>query len=571
MKILIILIFISISCNSWCYKYTLPGDINWPKLSDFFNLESKISGKVLIRGDIDYKPHTWNKITHIPQPAVIIQPITNNDIIESLKFAKKFNLRLSVQSTGHHQDHRNIFDNSVHIDMSLMNHKSIDLNTKTVSLGPGNNFTQIHKFVQDKSNKSLIVVSGADPGVGIYGWTTGGGHGPLSKLYGLGVDNLLSIDLILANYSIITASENQNAEIFRAIRGSGGSTYGIAVNLTVRLHPNPGKMSIFTGVYSLDSDTADLVSEWIINAPNYAYSYLLPNNYGSSSFAYFSAFCFSEKANCQHLLEKLKVGCIPNLESKITCNPSYDIFESYYDYFKTVNSERSGTAYLASTALNSLNIKQALREILEFLNKTPYTGCSGNAVLGGASSMLDVNSEKTSISKDMRNGLMAITCFSMMDESTSVSDRRYQVEVMDHFAESILRKYSNWVYWNEPQHNFPKNDWKDRYWGGIENYNKLLKIKIELDQDNMFTCYHCVGYERELNEMPSVCPKYNCTCSNTPDGLCAKVDDIRCWLNQTYYEDKCPTQMPNSNNFLTNILQNLFSFFKNLFRIIFQH
>ena len=64
----------------------------------------------------------------MPKPAVIIQPINSNDVIESLKFAKKYNIRLFVQSTGHHQDHRN-------------------------------------------RNK----------GVGIYGWTTGGGHGHLPE------------------------------------------------------------------------------------------------------------------------------------------------------------------------------------------------------------------------------------------------------------------------------------------------------------------------------------------------------------------------------------------------------
>ena len=96
-----------------------------------------IQGKVILKGDADYKPHTWNIVTNIPKPAVIIQPINSLDIIEGLKFAKKFNIRLSIQSTGHHLDHRNIYDNSVHIDMSTMNSKAIDLDKKTLTLGPG--------------------------------------------------------------------------------------------------------------------------------------------------------------------------------------------------------------------------------------------------------------------------------------------------------------------------------------------------------------------------------------------------------------------------------------------------
>ncbi|CAF0723005.1 unnamed protein product [Brachionus calyciflorus] len=569
MKYLLIFILILKISKLWSFNYALPGDISWPKLSDFVDLETKIIGKIFIRGDNDYKPHTWNKITSIPKPAVIIQPITNNDIIEALKFSKKFNLRISVQSTGHHQDHRNILDNSVHIDMSSMNHKRINLQDKTVTLGPGNNFTQILKFVEEQSNKSLVVASGADPGVGIYGWTTGGGHGPFTKQYGLGVDNLVSIDLILADYSIVTVSENINPEIFRAIRGSGGSTYGIAVSLTVRLHPSLGKMSVFTGVFELNASTVDLISDWIINAPDYAYSYLITNNFGSFKLTTFSAFCLNDEENCQNLLEKLRTGCIPTPEIKVTCNPLYNLFDSYYEYFKTVQSERGAATYLSSTALNSSNIKNGLKEILEFINTTPYTGCSGNAVLGGASSKMDPNSEKTSISKEMRNGLMAITCYSMMEESTPIDDKKYQVKVMDDFAEKILKKYSNWVYWNEPQHNFPKNDWKERYWGGIENYNKLLDIKIKLDPDNLFTCYHCVGYERKFNEMPSVCPENKCTCSNTPNGVCATVNNIRCWSNSTFYSDQCNSQNQEPKHFLTKILQIIITFFKSLFNNIF--
>ena len=75
--------------------------------------------------------------TNTPQPAVIVQPANNQDVINSLKFARLFNIRISVQSTGHHQDHRNIYDNSVHIDMSSMNFKQLNLKDKTLTLGTG--------------------------------------------------------------------------------------------------------------------------------------------------------------------------------------------------------------------------------------------------------------------------------------------------------------------------------------------------------------------------------------------------------------------------------------------------
>ena len=176
--------------------------------------------------------------------------------------------------------------------------------------------------------------------------------------------------------------------------------------------------------------------------------------------------------------------------------------------------------YLASTSLSSSNLKPALQEITTYLANNLYTGCSANAVLGGASATMDLDRSQTSVSPDMRNALMAITCFSVLTVDLSVNDKKYQVSLMDNLAENVYKKYSSWVYWNEPQHNFPKGDWQQRYWGGMDNYNKLLSVKQKYDPQNMLSCYHCVGYESFENEDPSVCPAVHCTCSNTPQGVC---------------------------------------------------
>jgi FAD/FMN-containing dehydrogenase len=158
--------FILKSLNA--FEYSLPGDPSWPTLYNFTSFRSNIQGKVMLRGENGYTPHTWNQMTNTPKPAMIVQPMSAQDVKEALKFARTFKLRISVQSTGHHQDHRNIYDNGVHIDMSSMTHKSIDLKAKTLTLGSGNNFSQIQAFVAQASNSTLVAACGADPGVNIY-------------------------------------------------------------------------------------------------------------------------------------------------------------------------------------------------------------------------------------------------------------------------------------------------------------------------------------------------------------------------------------------------------------------
>ena len=73
-------------------------------------------------------------------------------------------------------------------------------------------------------------------------------------------------------------------------------------------------------------------------------------------------------------------------------------------------------------------------------------------------------------------------------------------------------------------HDFPQNDWKERYWGGLDNYNRFLKVKLQYDPNNYFTCYHCVGYDSAVSGVePALCPQesVSCTCNNNLNGTCS--------------------------------------------------
>ena len=313
--------------NNSYWPWTLPSYSLWPSNTVFQSLRSSISGNVIIKGDSNYSPHTWNGLTNTPKPAVIIQPLNSNDIIVALKFAKQYSIRVSVQSTGHHQDHRNIQDNSILIDMSTMNSLSYNSAQKTLTTSPGNTFATIQTYVSTQTNKAYVALGGADPSVGIYGWTVGGGHGALTRLYGLGVDALISVDLIIANFTVITASATQNQALFRALRGSGGGAYGIAISLTVQLYADPGTVSTFTGNFPLTTAISTMFANWIASAPNYASAYFIPNNYGSlGSLITISAQCFSSSSTCSTVLSTLQTGCTSS------CYLSLDKYSHYYDF-----------------------------------------------------------------------------------------------------------------------------------------------------------------------------------------------------------------------------------------------
>jgi hypothetical protein len=92
-------------------------------------------------------------------------PTDRSDILTAYTFDVDHKMRVSVQSTGQHQDVRNIYDNSVHFDMSLMKGKNLDLINKQITVETGNNFGDIHEYIRYATNQTLVVISGYDRGV----------------------------------------------------------------------------------------------------------------------------------------------------------------------------------------------------------------------------------------------------------------------------------------------------------------------------------------------------------------------------------------------------------------------
>ena len=107
-----------------------------------------------------------------------------------------------------------------------------------------------------------VVTSGHAANVGIVGWTCGGGHSQLGPLYGLGVDQVLEIEMVGADGSIIIANKNgtdvyngvnhqhlDDSDLFWAMRGGGGGTWGILTSMTIKLH-YPGRNYCTSNCYT---------------------------------------------------------------------------------------------------------------------------------------------------------------------------------------------------------------------------------------------------------------------------------------------------------------------------------
>jgi hypothetical protein len=104
-----------------------------------------------------------------------------------------------------------------------------------VTFGAGQQFDGLYKFADDNG---ITVLGGASGSVGpAGGWITGGGHSAITNAFGLGVDNVLQIRTVLPNGTYVTVNECQNQDLWFALRGGGGGTFGVNFEMTTRALP----------------------------------------------------------------------------------------------------------------------------------------------------------------------------------------------------------------------------------------------------------------------------------------------------------------------------------------------
>jgi len=167
------------------------------------------------------------------RPRMIVRCADVADVIRSVNFSRENNLLLSIRSGGHNAGGLGICDDGLVIDLSLMKYTRVDPTAKTVKAGAGCTWGDIdhatHIF-------GMATPSGIISTTGVGGLTLGGGIGHLTRKYGLTIDNLLSVDMVLADGTFVTANAGQNQDLFWAVRGGGGN-FGVVTEFTFKLHP----------------------------------------------------------------------------------------------------------------------------------------------------------------------------------------------------------------------------------------------------------------------------------------------------------------------------------------------
>ena len=167
------------------------------------------------------------------RPAFVTRPLDVSDVVASVELAAEAGLPVSIRGGGHGVAGLCVGDGSLVVDLRLMRDVTVDPDARTAVCGGGSTWDDLDPRAQ---RHGLATPGGTFGDTGIAGLTLGGGVGHLTALHGLTLDNLIAATVVTADGSVVRAADDENPELFWALRGGGGN-FGVAVDFTYRLHP----------------------------------------------------------------------------------------------------------------------------------------------------------------------------------------------------------------------------------------------------------------------------------------------------------------------------------------------
>lgn len=228
--------------------------------------QASLRGQLIRPSDINYdQARTVYNGMIDKHPAFVARCANVADVMHCVNFARDHKLLLAVRGGGHNGPGLGTCEDGLVIDLSLMKGIRVDPTTRTARVEGGCTWGDVdhttHAF-------GLATPSGIISTTGVGGLTLGGGLGHLARSCGLTIDNLLAVDMVLADGRFVTASTDENQDLFWAVRGGGGN-FGVVTSFLFRLHPIS---TVYAGpmLWHLDqaAEAMRFYRDYILNAPD---------------------------------------------------------------------------------------------------------------------------------------------------------------------------------------------------------------------------------------------------------------------------------------------------------------
>ncbi|KAF9771223.1 hypothetical protein IL306_011141 [Fusarium sp. DS 682] len=456
-------------------------------------------------------------------PAYVINVTKTEHIKIGVDFARKNNVRLIVKNTGHDYVGRSIAPGSLSLwthhlndityhkgSFKLYNSKII-IPSDAVTAGAGAQMYDLYTLL-DKYGR--VAVGGGGKTVGLGGYVTGGGHSLLSTKYGLAVDQVLQMTMVTPSGKILTINEDNHADLFWAMRGGGGSTFGVLTSITMKVYKTPKitasswligtsadapfKYDLLTYILSQFPSLSDAGLSGYTNlsprTPNPAPSPGAPKEVAGIQ----GVFAAQDVKDPEYILKLFKPinetiqKRWPGLVQFSASKENYSSFLEWYDvYFD--KGAAGQTLYLASRLLSKEALAGDVKKLRNALEKSTdaAAGLTAHLIAGKGVAHANPRGGSAAVNPGWRKSYV----HAIAGEGFEPFNKTSEAEAIEKLNTSMepFRELSphTGAYINEALPFEP--DWQHAFWG--KNYEKLLSIKEAVDPDDVLWCIPCVGSE----------------------------------------------------------------------------
>ena len=441
-------------------------------------LRARLRGAVALPGEDGYEAARtiWNAMID-RRPGLVVRCLGAADVINAVNLARDEKLLVAVRGGGHNIAGNAVCDGGLLIDLSSMRSVRVDPASRTARVEPG---AMLADFDKETQCFALATPLGINSTTGVAGLTLGGGFGWTTRKFGLTIDNLSSADVVTADGKLVRASEQENPDLFWALRGGGGN-FGIVTSFEFKLHPLGPEVLSGLIVHPLDKasellpafrritqEAPDELTVWAVmrKAPPLPF---LPTEWHGKEVLIFAACYSGEMKQGENALKPLRALGKP-IADVIAPHP-FAAWQAAFDPLLTPGARN----YWKSHDFNDLP-DAAIKVVLDAVRTLPTPECEVFiAHVGGAMGRVAANATAFP-NRDAHFVMNVHTRWQdRSQDSTCIAWARQLFEATAPFASGSV--YVNFM----PEDD---NDRIEKAYG--TNYRRLAEIKRRYDPDNLF-------------------------------------------------------------------------------------
>ncbi|KAJ3787874.1 FAD-binding domain-containing protein [Lentinula aff. detonsa] len=443
-------------------------------------------------------------------PTYFLDVQTATDVQNAFKFSVETGVNLVVKNTGHEFQGRSARPGSLALwtkNLQKIEYEPAWIPTGcedtapriVVRLGPGITFSDLYAFGEANN---ITLPGGSTPSVSATGgYVLGGGHGSLSNTAGLGTDRALEFTIVVPTGDVLTANACQNTDLYFALRGGGGGTFGVVMEtVTLALPRTPIHVITLDGLSS-DADTTKAFWKVLVDNSLEWANAGWGGVAGATSLQYINPLPITE--------EEARTSMQPLTEFAAQLNltvgqEQYDSFALFYQQvleplyaisgfpLSTVSRLLPAKNFETSTSreelLEALLNASANHSLTYVFATTPYAYKADNL---------------TSLTPAWRDSLLLIEVLDTLEYNATASEQKTVIEGLSKSMD-YLRNITpdSGTYFSESDLYEP--EFENSFWGA--NYERLAEIKLKYDPLHILDCWHCVGWKGRSDEAYSCYP-----------------------------------------------------------------